>query len=115
MPPKNMTSVRRKIHIPRVEASFCCAAVSNCSRRARVSTWASANFHYLPDHSAVIVSFGGDDRDLVEVVGGRRRRRLPFESGSAPWIRGGHLAVAQRPHEVDHRHQVSDREHGGSG
>ena len=25
MPPKNITSVIRKIHIPRVEASFCCA------------------------------------------------------------------------------------------
>ena len=29
MPPKNMISVMRKIHIPRVEASFCCSAVSN--------------------------------------------------------------------------------------
>src|ERR1035441_10621031 len=29
-----MTSVMRKTHIPREEASFCCSAVLNCSRRA---------------------------------------------------------------------------------
>ncbi len=34
MPPKNMISVTRNTHIPRVTASFCCAIVSKwcCSR-----------------------------------------------------------------------------------
>src|SRR5882724_11669603 len=103
MPPKNMISVMRKIHIPSVEASFCCSAVSNCSRNASVSVCASlANFDHLPDHGAVIVCFVGHDWGLVEIVMRRRGGRLPLETGRAPRIGTHYLAVTQRPDEIDH-------------
>src|ERR1039458_7568194 len=62
-----MISVTRKIHIPSVEISFCCAGVSNCSRSARASVWLS-NFGLLHrGQRCVIVSlrrgyrgFGGN-------------------------------------------------------
>src|SRR5579863_3630602 len=112
MPPKNMTSVMRKTHIPRVEASFCCSAVSNCSRRASVSTWASANFDHLPHYGAVIVGFVGHHRDLVEVVNRRRRGRLPLKTGSAPWVRSGDLPEPQGPDEINHGNDVAHGQHG---
>ena len=39
MPPKNMISVMRKIHIPSVEASFCCAGgIELLAQRERFRT-----------------------------------------------------------------------------
>src|SRR4051794_27256465 len=116
MPPKNMISVMRKIHIPRVEAFFCCSAVSNCSRRARLSTCAwLANLDLLSDYLAVIVGYLSDDRSLVEIVDRPRRIRLPFQTAVAPWIRGRYLPPAQRPDEVQHRHHIPHREHRRTG
>src|ERR1022692_5177223 len=77
-----MISVTRKIHIPSVEISFCCAGVSNCSRSARASVWLS-NFGLLHrGQRGVIVSLRRDYRSFVEIVSGRRRSRLPFQSRS---------------------------------
>src|SRR5262249_34380453 len=105
----------RKIHIPRVEASFCCSAVSNCSRRASDSAWAWLANLNLPDYGAVVVRVPCDYRGLLEVVGGGRRGSAPCQSGCAPGICGRDFAVAQRPDEIDHRDQVADGKHGGSG
>src|ERR1035437_10629021 len=109
MPPKNIISVIRKIHIPSVEASFCCASVSNCTRSAAVSVepW-SANLNLLRHQTRVVVSFVGDNRRLFKVMDRRRRRGLPFESGGAPRVGRSHLAIAQGPYEVDHGTHVAD-------
>src|ERR1019366_2954970 len=105
MPPKNITSVMRKIHIPREEASFCCSAVLNCSRNASVSTWGSlTNLTLLADRRAVVVGVVRDDRDLVEIVRGWRRIRLPFEAGGLPRVPSRNRPVLERPHEVHQRH-----------
>src|ERR1035437_3660066 len=109
MPPKNMISVTTKSHMPSVEASFCCASVSNCTRREGVSVevW-SANFDLLRHQTGVVVSFVRDYRSFFKVVDRRRRRGLPFESGGAPGVGRSHLAVAQGPDEVDHGNHVAD-------
>src|SRR5262245_54098551 len=119
MPPKNMISVMRKIHIPSVEASFCCSTVSNWTRSASESGWWAwawlSNFHFLPDHLAVIVCGQPDDRRVFEIVQGRRRWCLPLQSVTAPRIRCRHFPIAQRPDEVNHRHDISDGKYGSSG
>src|ERR1700681_1371685 len=100
MPPKNMTSVMRKIHIPSVEASLCCAAVSNCSRSASVGP-SLCNFGL---HGSVIVRLMRHDGDLVEIVRGRRRGCFPLKAGSSPRIGSGDRTVLQRPGEIDGRY-----------
>src|SRR5579883_923938 len=35
IPPKNITSVTRKIHMPSVAVSFCCSSVLNCPNMLR--------------------------------------------------------------------------------
>src|ERR1700722_18753224 len=111
MPPKNMTSVMRKIHMPSVEASLCCAAVSNCSRRASVCS-SLCNFGL---HGGVIVRLVRHDGDLVEIMRGRRRRRLPLQTGRAPWIGSGDRPVFQGPGEIDGGYQIPDSQHRGAG
>src|ERR1039458_7217758 len=116
MPPKNITSVMRKSHIPSVEASFCWASVSNCTRNWGDSAWASlANFNLLPDYGGVIVDFVSHDGCYVEIMHWRRRGGLPLQAGCAPRIGAGHFAIAQRPDEIDHGHQVPDGQHGCAG
>src|ERR1700733_685507 len=104
MPPKNMTSVMRKIHMPSVEASLCCAAVSNCSRSASVCS-SLCNFGL---HGRVIVRLVSHNGDLIEIVRGRRRGDLPFQTGCAPWVGPGDRAIFQRPGEIDGGQQISD-------
>src|SRR5215472_13680216 len=106
MPPKNKTSVARKIHMPSVEASFCCSTSSNWCRRAK--EWL-ANLHLLENR--IIVGFVRDHGRDFKVFGRRWRRHLPFEAGRVPGIVRSNLAVAQRPDEVDGRNHVAHREH----
>src|SRR2546426_12415009 len=109
MPPKNITSVARKIHMPSSAAPRCCSASSNW--------WATAAAWSAMDRLAarVGVGLGGDHRGPLEVVARRRRRRLPLEAGRAPRVVARGLAVAQRPEEVDHRQQVADTQDGRAG
>src|ERR1700721_4472960 len=102
MPPKNMTSVMRKIHMPSVEASLCCAAVSNCSRSASVCS-SLCNFGL---HGSVIVRLVRHDGNLVEIMRGRRRRGLPFETGRAPRIGSADRPIFQRPREIDGGYEI---------
>src|SRR5271155_3539355 len=102
-PPKNITSLTRKSHMPNVTAPRCCSTLSNwCAGR-----WGAASG--LRDKGA---SLGGrgravrirrrlvDGRRRVEVLGRGRRARLPFEPLGPPRAGDGGPAVAERPDEV---------------
>src|SRR4029077_4647317 len=54
-------------------------------------------------------------RLFLEIEGGGRRLRGPLKPCGIPRIVGSRLAVAHRPEEVDHRHEIADREYSGSG
>src|SRR5437867_10868870 len=104
MPPKNITSVARKIHMPSSAASFCCSASSNwCATWSTAAAW-SANLRL---RAGVVVRRARDDRGPLEVLARRGRRRLPLEAGRVPRVRGCRLAVAQRPDEVAHGQHVA--------
>src|SRR5215471_15254120 len=123
MPPKNMISVMRKIHMPSMEASFCCSMLSKwccnmgwcaaCSGASWITTVRSDKCRLLL--LGVMVRLGGHDRRYIKIVEGWRRRRLPLEAGGAPGIVAGNLAVTKRVQQIDHGQQVSDRENRGAG
>src|SRR3974390_3781076 len=92
-----MTSVPRKIHMPRLEASFCCSSVAKWWSRAglwvswgdevETTVWLSDNLRLLritPVDLLVVVGFPGHDRLLWEVERGRRRLHRPFQTGGPP-------------------------------
>src|SRR5213079_1696194 len=106
MPPKNITSVARKIHMPSSAAPRCCSASSNwCATAAACSAMGGLA-------ARVGVGLAGDDGRRLEVVAWRRRRRLPLEAGGVPRVVARGLAVAERPEQVDHRQQVADTQDG---
>src|SRR5215468_11205931 len=108
-----MISVMRKIHMPRLAAFLCCSSVAKWCRRAGFS-WASpstvagglvCNRHPLAVliDFVVVVGFPGHDWLPFKVVGCRRRRNRPLQSGGVPRIVGGGFTVAHRPQEIHHR------------
>src|SRR5581483_5227172 len=114
MPPKNMTSVIRNIHIPSVDASFCWWAVSNCSRSASVFTSASLdNFDFLSGHSAVVVRLMCNHWNLFKIMGGRWRRRLPFQTAGPPRVGAGHFSITERPGQINGRYNIAEGENRG--
>src|SRR6267154_4576246 len=124
MPPKNMTSWARNTHMPRLAAFFCCSSVAKWCRSAGFSCACSStaaglvcngNLHLLKlwllrnlAYLVVVIGFPGHYRIVVEVESLRRRVGLPLQAGGVPWVRRGRLAVAHRPHEVDHGQQVAN-------
>src|SRR5208337_217084 len=116
MPPKNMISVTRKSHMPKVEVAFCCSRSAKWCFRLWTASSLSCNFNPLVQVMAgrinfvVVVGFPGDNRGFFEVEGGRRGCGLPLESGGTIGIRPGILAVLQAPCEVNHRHQEAHRQ-----
>src|SRR5271165_84342 len=126
-----MTSVARKIHMPRLAELRCCSSVAKWCSRAGLCrpSWTegcavvlSDNFHLLlflvrvrGVDLVVVVGFPGHDGLFVEVEGRRRRLRFPFESGGIPRVVRSGLAVTHRPEEVDHGQHVADAENRGSG
>src|ERR1700730_9938723 len=91
MPPKNMTSVTRNVHIPRVDASFCWPAFSKWCRTA---TALLCDDNWLcPLTCCVVLGFRGHNRCNCEIFGSRRRIGLPLEPGCTPGIRAGERAV----------------------
>src|SRR5579872_7017561 len=109
MPPKNNTSVARKSHMPKVDASFCCSTSSNWWRSARL--WL-ANLHFLPNR--IVVGIVSNDRGDVEIFGWRRRCGLPLEAGCAPRVVRGELAVAHGPDEVNSRDDITYSKYRGA-
>src|SRR3990170_1735542 len=107
-PPKNSTSVTRNAHMPSTDASNCCSSVSKwCWSAGGCVSWewaTSANLHLRPGR--VVVRRLGHDRGLLEVLGGRRRRNLPFQALGAPRVRRGPGAGEERVGEVDGRDEV---------
>src|SRR5438105_2932506 len=96
-PPKNRTSVARKVHIPNVEVSRCCSRSSNCSANA---IWLSGILRLLFIRE-IAVRAADHHGSFVEIMFRRRRRGLPFEAGGVPGICRGPLPVLERPDEID--------------
>src|SRR5690348_10030581 len=106
-----MISVTRKSHIPSVEASFCCAAVSKwCSSAAG---WPECSCVLMLDKfllTRVRVSRLGDDWHHLIISRRRWRAGLPLKALCSPWIGCSHFAPFQRPNEIGHRQQVAERQ-----
>src|SRR5271167_4882062 len=100
-----MISVSRNIHIPKDEVSRCCSMSAKWCCSACSATWISllANGYLLLRLVLVVVSFPGDDRGLIEVVGRRRGRGHPLQANGIPRIGWSLFPVPQRPQEIDHR------------
>src|SRR2546425_13214191 len=105
MPPKNITSVARNIHMPSSAASFCCSASSNwCATCSMAAAW-SANPLL---RAGVVVGRARDDRGPLEVLARRRRRRLALETGRVPWVGRRRLAEEERPDRGAHGNQEAE-------
>src|SRR5512139_3240255 len=103
-PPKNMISVIKKIHVPRTAASNCCSLSAKwCWTWDAVACELLDTLGLRPRNDGVVICLFGDDRRLLEVVRGRRRRHRPLESGRAPRVRAGTGSLALRPHQVEQR------------
>src|SRR5215212_2834716 len=101
-PPKNISSVARKAHMPSVAASFCCAESSNwCARFGFAACKRYLDF-------VILIRRTGNDRDLVKILRRRRAGRLPFQAGGFPGIGPGRLAVPERPEQITQRNDVAD-------
>src|SRR5258706_12897778 len=88
--------------MPRMEASFCCAASSNWCARLGLASCKGDLFQ------VILIRRTGDDRYLVKIILWWRRWRLPFHAGGLPWIRSGVLAVPLRPSELNQRNHIAD-------
>src|SRR5580692_11750924 len=117
MPPKNMISVARNNHMPRVAASRCCSASAKwCSSSGPCCSTVvglSLNGHLRRSGDLfVVVSFPRHFWRFLKVESGRRRSSLPFQTGRAPRVIRSNLPVTHRPQEIDHGQNVSDRQNG---
>src|SRR6266853_2366468 len=113
MPPKNMISVTRKIQMPSVSASCCCARSSNWCAKPVCSACVSATAGFLL--GCVGVRFFGHDRHLRKILSWRRGRGLPFEARRTPRVCFSHGPVTHRPDKINQGNQVPDAQYRGSG
>src|SRR5207302_8282196 len=136
MPPKNIISVSRRSHIPKVRASRCCSCVSkwcrccgsitcSCSAATAVScvcgcvtTVALSNGRHLlcglVFEPFVVIGLMVHDRNLDKVFSQRRRLNLPLETRRLPRIVPGNGAILQRPPQIQQREHIPDAKHRGS-
>src|SRR5665213_2571835 len=129
MPPKNMISVSRKIHMPKLAASrcwptfskWCCrneGCASSCGTPERsISSgvvaidWLSNGLHLvlsLVRQPFVVVGFVIHDWNLDKVFCQRRRLDLPFQTRCLPGIVSGNLAIFERPKQVEQREKITN-------
>src|SRR5712692_1773643 len=111
MPPKNITSVAKNIHIPIHEASCCCSTSSNwCTWMVCVSDIdrLPRRINSLRLFGFISISFLNHDGGYVEVVRRRGRGGLPLETLGFPGIHARNRAVAKRPNQIDQRQHVTD-------
>src|ERR1700759_3503295 len=113
-PPKNMISVSRNSHMPKLAVSRCCSTVTkwwrrydgcaSCSSCPVAIAWLS-NGRYLVFvlKPLVVVRFVIHNRNLNEILGQGRRLGFPFKASRLPRIVAGNLAVLERPGHVEHR------------
>src|SRR5207247_6958631 len=88
-PPKSMTSVARKTHMP-----------SSAVSRSAISAF------------RVVIRRSAHDRLFEEVVTRRRRRRLPLQTARVPRIGTGHSPPPQRREQVHQRQHVANGKNG---
>src|SRR5208282_4657042 len=117
MPPKNMISVARNSHMPRVAASRCCSASTKwCNSSGPCCSTAiglSLNGHLRGGGDLfVVVSFPGYFGGFVKIKSGWRRRGLPLQAGRAPRVVVGDFSVTHGPQEVHHGQNVSHGQNG---
>src|ERR1700676_2470398 len=62
----------------------------------------------------VVVRLPSDFGRNLEILGGRRRRRLPFEASGRPGVRSGNGAVTHGPDKIHHGKQIAEGEDGSS-
>src|SRR5579863_7224579 len=116
-----MISVRRNTHIPSVEESNCCSAVSKWWRTASACPIKTASASAPPSTmrrllSCVVVRIIGYHGGLVEIVSRRRRwRLLPLQSLGAPGILRRDRPFAPGPRQIEDRKQVAHSQNRGSG
>src|SRR5580692_5160445 len=107
MPPKNMTSVARNVHIPSLVESSCCCKSSKCDSSSGFTCASTLDTRGLLD--LVFVRVFSNARDLFEVVRGRRRGGLPLQAGGTPGVRPGDRPELEGEREVDQGQDVADR------
>src|ERR1035437_2727839 len=105
-PPKERTSVARKVHMPSCAASCCCSASANCSASLAVASGLGFPLGRLRGQRRIGIRLRGYHRGGVEVVFGRGRGGGPFQAGGMPGIGLGALAVEERPDQVDRKSVV---------
>src|SRR5690242_14626848 len=104
-PPKNKTSVARKIHMPAVLVSRCCSGVPYCSRSIRPCEELDKPEFLL--HCFVVIRLASHDRSHFEIVLGGRGSSLPFQPGCAPRIRSRYFPVMPGPCQIAKRQHVT--------
>src|SRR3954469_1751752 len=127
-PPKNITSVARKIHMPRLDELRSSSGVAKIWSNsglwmsswddAGTTAWLSDNLRLLLVpfvDLVVVVGFPSHDGLLREIESGRRRLDRPLEASGFPRIVRRGLAVAHRPQKINHRQQVADSQNGCPG
>src|SRR5207253_4825768 len=125
-----MTSVARKTHMPSEAVSCCCSRLAYCSSRRWRTSMVSCSMmsrssgvknvdslsFILRLFQVVLVGSAENHGCFVEVVLGRGRERLPFQSRSIPRIRPGLRPPLERIEEIKQRNHVTgskDRRAGG--
>src|SRR5260221_11611633 len=113
-PPKNMISVTRNTHMPRVDASICCPMLSKwCCRYGWCGVWpcgCSDNADLMA--RGVLVRPAPHDRRGRENLGRRGRGNFPPQPARAPGVGPGERRGLERPNEVDHgntKHVAQER------
>src|SRR5258705_4813866 len=135
MPPKNIISVTRNTHMPRVPASRVAPYSQNGAaalggfqrvRLLRNSQPTSASllalqlsvlklFSELPDNLHLfrwseLVSFPRNNRRCFKILRWRRRLRPPFETRQVPGVSFGMFSIPHRPDKIDCRYQHPETE-----
>src|ERR1700722_20413670 len=127
-PPKNMVSVSRKSHMPKVGVSRCWSTLTKWWRRyagcSSCPSWGSAcpgaiawlsNSRYLVfglvSQPVIVVRFVIHDRYFDKVLGQRWGLGLPLQAGCLPWITARDLTVLERPGHIEHGQQIANAQY----
>src|ERR1700722_12722340 len=131
-PPKNMISVSRKSHMPKLAVSRCWSTVTKWWRRyagcaSSCSSWGSAcpgaiawlsNGRYLVLgvvlQPVIVVCLVIHDWYIDKVLCQRRRLNLPFQASRLPGVTARDLTVLERPGHIEHRQQITDAKYRGA-
>src|SRR5689334_12091957 len=99
-----------KTHMPSSAVSSRCWVEANCEAKALASCILWLRFEI----SRILIRSPRHHRLGIKIVLGWRRGRLPFKSGCVPGVGRRAGAEEQRIAEIEHRHQIGDRENHSS-